>query len=527
MKKVLAVLLAAILICTTLVTNSFAAESGNFTIESKTVKTTDDTFQVNVTFSNATQPVGSMGITDIQYETTNFELVKGEWNVTAATDVKYDYEDGVASLQFKALEKDSVDGKVVFIAEFKILATAKAGTTEITAAVSDDIGGEREAVPGKITIECGAHNYGDYVKTKEPTCTEKGVETSTCSKCGATQTREIAALGHNFGEYVQTTAPTCTEKGVETATCSRCDATQTREVAATGHSFGEWAVSKAATCTEKGEEARTCSKCNEKETREIAALGHDFGEYTQTKAPTCTEKGEETSSCSRCDEKQTREIAALGHSVKEWTVSKEATLEAEGERTGTCETCHETVTEVIPKLTKEVKTEDGKVVVSAEEPFTGYTTVNVMDVATTDADSVDGKAVVGGYGIFLFDQDLEENIAAEKVVTAKVKLTDAMKAAYKDFVVAIGGKTVATTVEDDYVVFSAAAGDLEKVVLLGTKVEQPADSSNTSSGSDNNNSSNNSTTSPETGDAAGAALAVTVLAAAAAGIVLTKKKRRA
>jgi len=45
------------------------------------------------------------------------------------------------------------------------------------------------------------------------------------------------ACTHSWGEWVVTTAPTCTETGIETATCTLCGASKTQSVAATGHSF--------------------------------------------------------------------------------------------------------------------------------------------------------------------------------------------------------------------------------------------------------------------------------------------------
>ena len=74
--------------------------------------------------------------------------------------------------------------------------------------------------------------------------------------------------------WEETTAPTCTEKGVETGTCSKCNGTTTREIAALGHDFGEWTVEKEATETETGLEVRTCKRegCDVKETREIPKL---------------------------------------------------------------------------------------------------------------------------------------------------------------------------------------------------------------------------------------------------------------
>ncbi|MCI7368830.1 MAG: hypothetical protein MSM72_00540, partial [Firmicutes bacterium] len=61
--------------------------------------------------------------------------------------------------------------------------------------------------------------------------------------------------GHDFGEWTVTTKPTCTEKGTETKSCSRCDATETREVAALGHDY----------------EHGKCTRCGEKDPNYIAA----------------------------------------------------------------------------------------------------------------------------------------------------------------------------------------------------------------------------------------------------------------
>ena len=167
------------------------------------------------------------------------------------------------------------------------------------------------------TREIAAHGHTEVVDAAVPaTCTEAGkTEGKHCSVCGTVLVAQetVDALGHDYGAWTQTKAPTCTEKGEEKRTCSRCDAFETREIAALGHNFVDWTQTKIPTCTEKGEEKSVCSRCDAIETREIAALGHDFGDWTQTIAPTCTEKGEEERTCSRCDVFETREIAAHGH----------------------------------------------------------------------------------------------------------------------------------------------------------------------------------------------------------------------
>ena len=66
-----------------------------------------------------------------------------------------------------------------------------------------------------------------WTQTLAPTCTVDGSESATCSKCVKTKTRAIAALGHDWGEW--TTISTVDNVQTQQRTCSRCGATETRE----------------------------------------------------------------------------------------------------------------------------------------------------------------------------------------------------------------------------------------------------------------------------------------------------------
>ncbi|MGO5444134.1 sialidase family protein [Faecalimonas sp. LCP19S3_D12] len=137
-----------------------------------------------------------------------------------------------------------------------------------------------EGTTYKITIkehesqEC-EHSY-KWEVTKEPTCTEKGVETGTCSKCDETTTREIPALEHTE-ELQGAKEATCTEAGYTgDKVCKVCGTVVEKgeAIEALGHQFGGWTVEKEATETETGLEVRTCKRegCDVKETREIPKL---------------------------------------------------------------------------------------------------------------------------------------------------------------------------------------------------------------------------------------------------------------
>ena len=66
------------------------------------------------------------------------------------------------------------------------------------------------------------HTWGEWKTTTKPTCTEKGIETRTCTSCGESQIREIKALGHSLA-HVDAVQPTEQQSGcVEHWHCQNC-----------------------------------------------------------------------------------------------------------------------------------------------------------------------------------------------------------------------------------------------------------------------------------------------------------------
>lgn len=121
------------------------------------------------------------------------------------------------------------------------------GRSEIT--VTDAKGKETTVKPGtsttvnKESASSGGSSGGSYtppaqhthtwdagVVTKEPTCTEAGVKTYTCTTCGATKTEAIAALGHVWGAYTVIEHAVNGNDGEKTRTCSRCNATENEKI---------------------------------------------------------------------------------------------------------------------------------------------------------------------------------------------------------------------------------------------------------------------------------------------------------
>ncbi len=90
-------------------------------------------------------------------------------------------------------------------------------------------------------VVCPSHSYGAWEQTKAPTCTESGIETRTCAKCGVSENRAIPATGHHYDAVA--TAPTCTEKGYTTHTCACGDSYTDSSTDAVGHNY------KAGICT--------------------------------------------------------------------------------------------------------------------------------------------------------------------------------------------------------------------------------------------------------------------------------------
>ena len=310
---------------------------------------------------------------------------------------------GKVGMSYGSVEDITTTGAVLKMT-FKVKDDAKIGKSEIkvieenTDATNFDVEDVPvEVVNAEFQVECNHTNLEK--NTVEATCTEPGKIETVCNECGeVVSTEAIAALGHDFGDYIVTKAPTCTEAGEETAKCSRCEATDTKELVALGHDFGEYVVTKEATCTEAGEKTAICTRCGEVGEKEaIAALGHDFGEYVVTKEATCTEPGEETATCTRCGEVVTKAIPAIGHDVKEWEVEKEPTETEEGVKKGKCSICGEEITEEIPKLEEtEKETEEETKETEEETKETEDSNVEIQTTADNSQNVTEQISIMNG-----------------------------------------------------------------------------------------------------------------------------------
>ena len=163
------------------------------------------------------------------------------------------------------------------------------------------------------TIPKTSHKYADTVVA--PTCTADGYTLHKCSVCGTSyKDSTTKATGHSYGNFVVTKQSTCTSEGTAIKTCTKCNATVTEKLPAKGHT----AVTDkgySATCTTAGKtDGSHCSVCNTviKVQTVINATGHKSSGWIVDKAASIGVKGSKHRECTICKKVlETAEIPAL------------------------------------------------------------------------------------------------------------------------------------------------------------------------------------------------------------------------
>lgn len=124
------------------------------------------------------------------------------------------------------------------------------------------------------TIAATNHSYRESL-TKEATCTQKGVLTHICSKCGDTYTTDIDMISHTVVKD-EAVAATCTTDGkTEGSHCSVCGLviTAQKTVPVKEHTYTTVVVTPA-TCTNEGVQVITCTVCGQSQTQTIPLVSH-------------------------------------------------------------------------------------------------------------------------------------------------------------------------------------------------------------------------------------------------------------
>ena len=263
-----------------------------------------------------------------------------------------------------------------------------------------------------ITIDKLGHDYEKEV-IQEATCDNEGTYLYTCTRCGDTYTETVPKLIHKG--LITTQEPTCIDYGKREGVCELCGRYIVEAIEPLGHDF-ETKVT-APTCTEDGYTTFTCKRCGyEYKGEYVLATGHDYPETPDSvKEPTCTEKGIETYICKNNSEHiVTKEIPALGHKMT-ITEHVDATCTESGRNVYTCERCGNAYVERIPALGHDVE------IIETIEPNCVHGTIDIgicnrCDKAiVTEADDVDySVSFAGGLGMAGANGFYVEPVAGEE-----------------------------------------------------------------------------------------------------------------
>lgn len=208
------------------------------------------------------------------------------------------------------------------------------------------------------------HSWDSGVVTKQPTCTEAGTKTYTCTSCGKTKTTEIAATGHQHTEIRNKKEATCKAEGYTgDIYCTDCETkvSSGQAIPKTDHTWDNGKVTTEATCEHTGARTYICSVCGETKEEETPKTDHTYDDGTVTKKPTCIETGIKTYTCTVCQKTKTEEIPATGHQHTEIRNKKEATCTETGYTGDTyCKDCGTKLSsgEVISKKVHDYEVKD-------------------------------------------------------------------------------------------------------------------------------------------------------------------------
>ncbi len=203
-------------------------------------------------------------------------------------------------------------------------------------------------------------DHATWKVTIEPKCEKAGREDLICGREGCSESldnREVKPTGHEWGEYTKTKNATCTENAKQTAHCIHKDCTATNTIdipddPALGHKWGEYRIYSGRTCTENEKQIADCTRCGKaQDIKEIpgTALGHVYEKKIQVrvaKAEYCTTDRVIIIVCDRCngaEKEYTVPNTRLGHDVSTWTHDEDTETCCDyGTKHGTCNRCGET-----------------------------------------------------------------------------------------------------------------------------------------------------------------------------------------
>ena len=169
------------------------------------------------------------------------------------------------------------------------------------------------------------HTKGEWVVSKQPTCSEAGEQYLPCMECGAVlETKEVPVVPHTpDGVEVTISEPTCTTAGKKVQHCTVCGhECEIQSLPPLGHQLGEWETVEDSTCDKEGLEQHRCTVCGEVvETRKKAVKEHTPGEKLKvTHKATCKAQGLRQTICTECGKVLEEEkIPVTEHDWTKWT----------------------------------------------------------------------------------------------------------------------------------------------------------------------------------------------------------------
>lgn len=400
MKKVMAILLAVVLLTGMFSVTSLAAGTMAFGVTASDESVVPgDTFTVSVSL-NANPGVVGFGIAN-DYDTERFELVGADASgsvfpgyVPPPSLAKnlytwFDLNAGVTGDNYSTghlitFTFQVKDGAEPGDAEFSVNMTMSSDFNENALSYASGVATVSVMIDPE---DCEDHDFWIEEFTTYPTCTTPGEGIAVCAYCGTSETQVIEPVGHKWMEEGEITKePTCTEDGIMTYTCGRDEThTYTEIIEAAGHELVQH-DGQDATCESAGWKAyETCANCDYTTYETAVATGHTWDDGVITVHPGCESDGEKTFSCQNCEETKTSVIGATGHDWDDGKVTTEASCGEEGVITYECQNCYEKMYKGVDALDHDLVEHEGKAATCEEDGWKPYVTCNNCDYTTYEA----------------------------------------------------------------------------------------------------------------------------------------------